>query len=708
MRSTLAFAVVLGLLSVIANTTLAVTTRSFLLEEHQTFREAEMKGIALWDDGVIEPGLEADVLTDAAGSQVWCLLRARDGSVYAGTGSDGTIVRLDGGSSPGFSETFEYEVFAIAEGANGEVYASGAPNGTIVEVSGSGIARTVFDTPERAVWSLLCDRQGNLYAGTGDRGNLYKIDSDGEALVLYRAEDPHLISLAWSRDGKLLAGTEGRGLLLQIDPDNGGTRVLYDAPFRSISQIVAAADGKIYFAASTAADNEEEVGGSSASIEEGGEAPIGPASSVFVRETDGTVRAIWRSAEETVHALAIDNDNRILVGTGERATIYRVSPGGETSIIWKPEESQVLALFYAEGAILVGTGSPGRIYKLGPDRDDSAWIRPKPLDTTTSATWGRASWEVLPGKGRWVLRTRSGHTANPDSSWSGWSADLADPSGSQVTSPAGRYLECEARYYGDGSGAPARLRQIWIPYSEPNLPPRVKTIGFSPNGFSANGSSPGSFSYSENLGAGLQIQIQRSSTQNGENGSGGAPPWVRGVKTVVWTAEDPNRDVLSFDVGIRRVGEDRFRAVVRDHTINAYAIDTRTLPEGEYEVRVIASDAPSNPPGDALESEKVGGPFRIDHAPPEIRDLTVRREGDQRLHVSGKAFDATSPIMLLEVSWDGGAWLPVAPTDGFLDSVEELFQSEIELDKDEDGSWAAVRAVDTAGNEAIGRVWLAD
>jgi len=707
-REALAFAVVLGLLSVMAQPSSAVTTRSFLLDEHQTFSDAEMKGIALWDDGVIQPGPDAVALSDAAGSQVWCLLRASDGSIYAGTGSDGAIYRLDGGGASSVKETFEYEVFAIAEGANGEIYASGAPNGTIVEIAKSATPRTLFDTPERVVWALLTDRRGNLYAGTGDRGHLYKITPGGEAEVLYRAGDSHLISLAWSAEGKILAGTEGRGLLLEIDPDNGGAKVLYDAPFKTVSKVVASPDGKIYFATSTAAEDSEDNLNSSDAEGEGSETPIGPSSSVFVREPDGTVRTVWRSAEETAHGLALDQAGRVLVGTGERATVYRVSPNGETTMIWKPEEGQVLALLVAGSEILAGTGNPGRIYRLGPGQDDSAWIRPKPLDTTTSATWGRAIWEVLPGAGRWVLRTRSGHTDHPDSSWSDWSAELAEPDGSQVLSPAGRFLQCEARYHGEGGGRSARLRQIWIPYSEPNLAPRVRSISFSPDGFSSGGGVQESSSYSENLGAGLQIQIQQSTPQNGESGSDGAPPWVRGVRTVVWTAEDPNRDALSFEVALRQVGEERFRVVVRDHTISAYAIDTRTLPEGEYEVRVLASDAPSNPPGAALESAKIGGPFRVDHRPPEILDLNVRRVGELRLLVGGKAIDASSPILHLEVSWDGGAWIPVAPLDGFLDSTEEEFQSEIELEREEDGSWAAIRAVDTSGNEAIGRVWMDD
>jgi hypothetical protein len=164
---------------------------------------------------------------------------------------------------------------------------------------------------------------------------------------------------------------------------------------------------------------------------------------------------------------------------------------------------------------------------------------------------------------------------------------------------------------------------------------------------------------------------------------------------------------MAYEVALRQVGEPDFRVLIRDHPFPGYAMDTGTLPDGSYEVRIVASDAPSNAPGQALETERVGGPFRVDHRPPEILDLAVSRSDEKTLVVSGRALDSASPIRVLEVSWDGRAWRPITSADGFLDSRTETFRASITLQGEERGSWVAVRARDAAGNEAVGREWLA-
>jgi hypothetical protein len=181
---------------------------------------------------------------------------------------------------------------------------------------------------------------------------------------------------------------------------------------------------------------------------------------------------------------------------------------------------------------------------------------------------------------------------------------------------------------------------------------------------------------------------------------------VRDVRSVIWSAEDPNGDQLAYEVALRQVGEPEFRVLVRDHRFPGYAMDTGTLPDGAYEVRVVASDAPSNAPGHALRSERVAGPFRVDHRPPEVLDLGVTRGEGRKLLVTGRTEDGASPIRTLEISWDGGAWRPLTPADGFLDSRAETFHAEIALEGEEMGSWVAVRAIDAAGNETVGRQWL--
>jgi hypothetical protein len=262
---------------------------------------------------------------------------------------------------------------------------------------------------------------------------------------------------------------------------------------------------------------------------------------------------------------------------------------------------------------------------------------------------------------------------------------------------------------GSESGRPAELHRIWIPCTEPNLAPRVHDIHFSADEVrpEKEGGSRDPGSYTQDLGAGVRVQIQRPTTAAvGADTDQTLPPWVRDVRSVVWSAEDPNGDVLEYEVALRQVGEPSFRVLVRDHPFPGYAMDTGTLPDGSYEVRIMASDAPSNAPGQALNAQRVGGPFRVDHRAPEILELAVSRSDEKTLNVSGRVQDSASPIRVLEVSWDGRAWRPIVSEDGFLDSRSESFRASITLDGDQQGAWVAVRARDAAGNEAVGREWL--
>ena len=67
-----------------------------------------------------------------------------------------------------------------------------------------------------------------------------------------------------------------------------------------------------------------------------------------------------------------------------------------------------------------------------------------------------------------------------------------------------------------------------------------------------------------------------------------------------WLAEDDNGDTLQFKVEIRGVNETAWK-LVRDKVRERYlSWDSTAYPDGKYVLRVTASDAPSNPPDQAL------------------------------------------------------------------------------------------------------------
>ena len=74
--------------------------------------------------------------------------------------------------------------------------------------------------------------------------------------------------------------------------------------------------------------------------------------------------------------------------------------------------------------------------------------------------------------------------------------------------------------------------------------------------------------------------------------------------TVRWAAHDDNGDDLTYALYLRGDGETVWRLLKDEITDKAYSFDATLIPDGGYQIKVVASDAPSHTPGDALTGEK--------------------------------------------------------------------------------------------------------
>ena len=80
----------------------------------------------------------------------------------------------------------------------------------------------------------------------------------------------------------------------------------------------------------------------------------------------------------------------------------------------------------------------------------------------------------------------------------------------------------------------------------------------------------------------------------------GRRTYQKGLQTLAWKADDENDDDLVYDVLFRREGELAWKTLRKAATDPILVWDTTTVPNGTYFVRIVASDAPSNPLGTAL------------------------------------------------------------------------------------------------------------
>jgi len=678
----------------------AVRTRFFSAEGYQDFKKFKLDGVSLGENGQVQLSLATHSFGDPGARTIWKLAVDSNDRIVASSGDQGKVFRLEKESLDPLASLYNYELFALTSDGSGFVYAAGAPAGTVVRLDSDGKAETIFTAPEGLIFDLLPAPNGDVFAASGERGLLYRIQSKDDAEVVVESGDIHIRCLAWSPDGKRIwMGTDGRGLIEEVDPKSKTVKILYDAAENEIVSLAPLAEGGLIFAANPGPQG---VGAPGGDNNVANSAPAGPV--IYKLSPSGSVRELWNCPEKVIHDLLLEEDGSILVATGTAGAVYRVAPDGQQTVVWRSDEEQILDLLQHKGRLYAATGNPGRVYQLGPEFAREATLTSDVLDAKDQARWGKLSWQLDGESAGLVFETRSGFTAVPDPSWTKWGGTLDDPKGSQISSAPGRYLQWRAKFAGDGKKTPV-LRSVRVPYLAPNRPPRIEALSLSSREPPFR-KDRGSGGVSQTLSNGVQVDYSMGGGDRANTlPPGGVPTWVRQLRSIVWQAEDPDRDRLTYSIEIRQLGEKTFRIIEEEYEDSAYTLETGMLPDGTYEIRITASDGASNVPGDGQTAVRVSPPFHVDNAPPTVLDLKTRR-GTGVLQVTGRAVDGNSPLRSLEVSVDGGPFRGIQPSDGLLDSVEEQFDVEVPLKDGSQGNWVVVQVRDAAGNHGSFRAWL--
>jgi hypothetical protein len=658
--------------------------------------EGTAKGVAIEEPGRLVP---AQVFTRAAGldaAVVWTAAPGLDGSILAGTGGKGRVFRVArNGTASLLTEFTEPDVYAVAAGPRGEIYAAPSPGGKIFRRNAQGVFEEYFATGETYVWDLKVAPNGTLYAATGTQGKIFRITGAGRGEVWFDADEPHIRRLLLDGDGALLAGSAGKGLVYRILQKDRGI-VLLDSGKEEITALALGPDQAIYAAAvanpggSGAADRPRSVriqpsgGGGLAVVAEGSPvkpggngAPAsggpGPASraacDLYVIEGDFYPRRL-RELKDDILSLAHDG-RRLLAGSGSAGKLYQVNQDGEFAALGQIDAESVAAITAGEGGVRLVTSGPSAVWSATTSAGGA--YTSKPVDSKLFARWGALR---LAGQGEWRVRTRSGNTSDPDKSWHPW----LPLDGDKVASPAARYLQIEIALV---RGQVEHAELFFLPQ---NQPPRFESLRVLAPGVA--------YEPIQQPSPPPQPQTPDQLVKSPD----GPPPQpvrfqpiaVRGARTVVWQAQDPNGDVLDFEIQIRREGESAWELLEGRLEQPVFSWDTTAWPDGAYRVRVRATDAPGNAATDALDAEKTSAIFTIDHTPPT---LTLRRQTSTSVELD--AVDATSPIAAAYVSTNGFDFKPMLPQDGICDSRREVFQLTIEA-----GKGLFLRVEDSHGNVA--------
>jgi hypothetical protein len=696
------------------------------------FLKGDVENLSIDSDGRVLLGPSASLIAETAAPFLWTLHAGSDGTIWAGSGNEGKLLRIGKDGKPSvFFDAGELEVHAVAMAPNGGLYAGTSPDGRIYHVAADGTSKTFFDPDDKYIWSLAVDRAGNLFAATGDKGVIYRITPDGKGAPFYRTNTTNAVTLAFDRGGDLLAGTESPGRVFRIDA-SGKAFVLLDSPYREIHALRLAPDGTIFAAAvnggaappsaSEAPVSEAprppvptvsaEITGVSA-IESpitgtGATAPS-PASAkragrgaIYRIRPDGLWDLMWDSGEDSPFDLLIESDGSLLVGTGTEGKIFRVSgEPARATLLARAGARQVTALLREpSGRILGVTSNPGKVFSLASSPAKTGTYESEVRDAGTVASWGVIRWRAALNGGHLELSTRTGNTSTPDETWSPWSKPYTNGNGEQITSPNARYLQWRLTMTGAGASGPV-LTSVTAAFLPRNLRPVVASITVHPPGtvfqrpFSTG--DPEIAGYQDNSPDGRQPNASPDQRQPP------APPlgrrlYQKGLQTFVWKADDGNDDRLQYDISYRREGETAWRVLQRGTWDPIFVWDTTSVPDGTYVIKIAASDAASNAPRNALTGELESASFDVDNTPPRVEVQPQARAAGPRTTIVFSVSDEQSAIQRVEYSLDASRWRLAHPKDGIPDSRREEF--EIQLDEGEAGRNVILRVTDAMNNVA--------
>lgn len=712
-------------MSAFAVNAFAVVPQFWRVRSAEDFLAGDVAGFAVTSRGELRPGPSLKKIATFNDPFVLSQVTAPNGDHYFGTGNDGKVYRLRGTELKVIYTAPEPEIYALAY-RDDALYVGSSPNGKIYRVGADGKATTFFDPKQAYIWSMATLPDGGLAVGTGTDGKLFTVSPNGEGKLLFDSPETHLRSLAVKNDGTILAGGSGKGRIYEVRAD-GSAHALYDSALNEISSIYVDPSGLAWAAgvsnvlpssapaakpqqpkpasgqsaSTTTTEPKKDDATPSAnaevtfSFDDGSSAATAQAGSgeLYRINPDGFVEIVRKFDREMIYAISGGANGAILLSTGPQGRLYQYK-NGEVALLAAVPEKQIVSISTRNGETTITTTNSGAVYQMENALPVKAEFRSAAKDVDRFSRFGHYRIEGTDvGDGHVAIAFRSGNTRTPDATWSPWSA-ATPATDAQIDAPAGRYIQWRLTMPKPVSDL--AVDTVTVSYINRNVAPVIDGLTVQePAVVFITGSYPPSPQVVEATNPdeyGIFTSLEPSRDKNDP----GKKVFRKGYRTINWRAHDDNGDSLRYSVSFRRKGSDRWlrlRDNIEETSIN---FDTSQLPDGLFDLRLVASDATDNP-DNPLTDVKEGVGFQVDNTPPSIAFTT---EGDD---VVIRVSDKLSPVGKVEYSADAQKWIRITPVDGIADSPNETYRvkrSAIE------GKFVIVRATDAFYNVATESITL--
>ena len=621
--------------------------------------------------------------SDAEVTYVWSIVPAGKNTLYAATGVKGRVYKIDVPTGKG---TVVYDAGKLVKNilclslADGVLCAGTDEKGLVVRIDlKAKTSRVILNAAEKEIAAVLPAPDGGYFVATSDAS---KANADGK------------VTPATGKTGKAAGATTGPAPATTRPkapakaapkaPDKKRKPTTQPASTasqppgrnRSVKTTVTLGAGRPVKAsmrtpptkaAVTITPAAARTSTSARKPSTGATKPSGAGNAIYYIQKDGLVRTIFRKPLTILGMIKLNGDELVLA-TGNGGGIYKVTIDGDlVTQLADTDAKQITAVgLTGDGQIAFATANAGSVGTLAGAPAKKGTYVSKAQDAKQFSRWGSVRARITAGAGATVtFATRSGNLAKPDeATWSKWSVEQVVGGGYlQIASPSARFLQYRFTLQSAGGASPA-VHDVVLSYQVGNLAPAI-------TGVTAQAVAK--------MGAKVSLS--------------GALVF----RQIAIAAADPNSDALVYKIEYRQAGEVKWIKLVDKLTKPQHFWNTLTMGDGQYELRVTASDKNANTPTSALEAVRISEPVVVDNTPPVLARLAGRAKG-KTITVSGQVVDALSSIKVMQYTVDSDEqWHTIVPTDGITDSARESFSVDIK-DSKPGLHRIAVRAVDALGN----------